>query len=38
MVKIMEKNYFAAMDFRLAAVLAAGLGGMLFWCAAIVVS
>ena len=32
----MEKNYFAAMDFRLAAALAAGLGGMLFWCAAIV--
>ena len=36
MIQVMEKNYFAAMDFRLAAALAAGLGGMLFWCAAIV--
>ena len=36
MIQIMEKNYFAAMDFRLAAALAAGLAGMLFWCAAIV--
>jgi glycosyltransferase involved in cell wall biosynthesis len=36
MIQVMEKNYIAAMDFRLAAVLAAGLGGMLFWCAAIV--
>jgi glycosyltransferase involved in cell wall biosynthesis len=36
MIQIMEKNYFAAMDFRLAAALAGGLAGMLFWCAAIV--
>jgi glycosyltransferase involved in cell wall biosynthesis len=36
MIQIMEKNYFAAMDFRLAAALAAGLAGLLFWCAAIV--
>jgi glycosyltransferase involved in cell wall biosynthesis len=36
MIQIMEKNYFAAMDFRLAAALAAGLVGMLFWCAAII--
>lgn len=36
MIHLMEKNYFAAMDFRLATALAAGLGGMLFWCAAIV--
>ena len=36
MIQVMEKNYFAALDFRLAAALAAGLGGMLFWCAAIV--
>jgi cellulose synthase/poly-beta-1,6-N-acetylglucosamine synthase-like glycosyltransferase len=36
MIQIMEKNYFAALDFRLAAALAAGLGGMLFWCASIV--
>jgi glycosyltransferase involved in cell wall biosynthesis len=36
MVQIMEKNYFAAIDFRLATALAAGVGGMLFWCAAII--
>jgi hypothetical protein len=36
MIQVMEKNYFAAMDFRLAVALAAGLGGMLFWCIAIV--
>ena len=36
MIHIMEKNYFAAMDFRLAAALAGGLGGTLFWLAAIV--
>ena len=29
MVKIVEKNFFAAMDFRLGPVLAVGLGGML---------
>jgi len=28
MIHVMEKNYFAAIDFRLAAALAAGLGGM----------
>ncbi len=36
MIQVMEKNYFAAMDFRLATALAAGLGGMMFWCVAIV--
>ncbi len=36
MIQVMEKNYFAAMDFRLAVALVAGLGGMLFWCVAIV--
>jgi hypothetical protein len=36
MIRIMEKNYFAAMDFRLAAALTGGLGAMLIWCAAIV--
>ena len=36
MIKVMEKNYFAALDFRLGAALAAGLGGMLFWCAAVI--
>jgi glycosyltransferase involved in cell wall biosynthesis len=36
MIQVMEKNYFAAMDFRLVAVLAAGLVGMLFWGAAVV--
>jgi cellulose synthase/poly-beta-1,6-N-acetylglucosamine synthase-like glycosyltransferase len=35
MIRVMEKNYFAALDFRLAATVAAGLGGMLFWCVAI---
>lgn len=32
MIRIHEKNYFAAMDFRLAVALMAGLGGMFFWC------
>jgi hypothetical protein len=36
MIQVMEKNYFATMDFRLVVALTAGLGGMLFWCAAIV--
>ncbi len=36
MIHVMEKNYFAAIDFRLAVALAAGLGGILLWCAAIV--
>jgi glycosyltransferase involved in cell wall biosynthesis len=31
MIQIMEKNYFAALDFRLAVALAAGLGGVLMW-------
>jgi len=35
MIKIMEKNYFAALDFRLAPTLVAGLGGILIWCVAI---
>ena len=35
LIKIHEKNYFAAMDFRLIGALVAGLGGMLFWCVAI---
>jgi glycosyltransferase involved in cell wall biosynthesis len=36
MIQIMEKNYFAAMDFRLPTALAASLGGVLLWCFAIV--
>jgi cellulose synthase/poly-beta-1,6-N-acetylglucosamine synthase-like glycosyltransferase len=36
MIQVMEKNYFAALDFRLATALPAGLGGILLWCAAIV--
>ena len=36
MIQVMEKNYFAALDFRLAAALAGGLGGILVWSAAIV--
>jgi cellulose synthase/poly-beta-1,6-N-acetylglucosamine synthase-like glycosyltransferase len=36
MVRIMEKNYFAALDFRLVPALVAGLGGMLVWCVAII--
>jgi len=36
MIQVMEKNYFAAIDFRLAAALAAGLGGLLMWCFAII--
>jgi hypothetical protein len=34
MVRIMEKNYFALMDFRAGAALAAGLGGTTLWCVA----
>lgn len=34
MVKIMEKNYFAAMDFRLGVALAVAMGGLLVWSAA----
>ena len=35
LIKIHEKNYFAAMNFQLFGALTAGLGGMLFWCLAI---
>jgi hypothetical protein len=36
MIHIMEKNYFAAADFRLVATVVAGLAGILVWCVAIV--
>lgn len=36
MVKIMEKNYFAAMDFRLTVALVGGLAGLMFWSSAMV--
>ncbi len=36
MIGIMEKNYFAAIDFRLPAAIAAGVGGLLLWSAALV--
>jgi glycosyltransferase involved in cell wall biosynthesis len=36
MIKIMEKNYFAAVDFRLTATVAAGLCAVFLWGAAIV--
>ena len=36
MIQVMEKNYFAVMHFRLPVALAAGMGGMLLWCAAAV--
>jgi glycosyltransferase involved in cell wall biosynthesis len=35
MIRIMEKNYFAILDYRLAAALVAGLGGLLTWAAAV---
>ena len=35
MVKIMEKNYFAAVDYRLGPALVLGLGGPLLWALAI---
>jgi hypothetical protein len=35
MIKIMEKNYFAAIEYRLAAALGLGIGGPLLWGAAI---
>jgi hypothetical protein len=35
MIRIMEKNYFAILDYRLAAALVAGLGGLLTWAAAL---
>jgi glycosyltransferase involved in cell wall biosynthesis len=36
MVKIMEKNYFAAIEYRLAAALVLGIGGPLLWGVALV--
>lgn len=36
MVKLMEKNYFAALDFRLIPALVVGLAGPLIWCASVV--
>ena len=36
MIKIMEKNYFAAVDFRRLAAMTAGFGGLTMWSAAIV--
>lgn len=36
MIKIMEKNYFAALDYRLAPAMIASVGGMIVWCLAIV--
>jgi cellulose synthase/poly-beta-1,6-N-acetylglucosamine synthase-like glycosyltransferase len=35
MIKLMEKNYFAAVDFRLGVALAASLAGTLLLCAAV---
>jgi glycosyltransferase involved in cell wall biosynthesis len=36
MIKIMEKNYFACVEYRFSAALALGIGGPLLWCIAIV--
>ena len=36
MIKIMEKNYFAAIEYRLWAALVMGIGGPLLWGVAIV--
>jgi hypothetical protein len=36
MIKIMEKNYFAALEYRMGAALALGIGGPLLWCVAII--
>jgi glycosyltransferase involved in cell wall biosynthesis len=36
MVKVMEKNYFAALEYRTAMALGLGIGGTLFWGAALV--
>jgi hypothetical protein len=36
MIKIMEKNYFAAIEYHLAAALGLGIGGPLLWGLAIV--
>lgn len=35
MIKVMEKNYFAALDYRLAPAMIASLGGVLVWSLAI---
>jgi len=35
MIQVMEKNYFAALDFRTGTALAAGLAGCLLLCAAV---
>jgi cellulose synthase/poly-beta-1,6-N-acetylglucosamine synthase-like glycosyltransferase len=34
MMRVMEKNYFAALDYRVSAAFAAGLGGPLLWLTA----
>ena len=36
MIKIMEKNYFAAIEYRLSAAFGLGIGGPLLWAIAIV--
>jgi hypothetical protein len=36
MVKVMEKNYFAALEYRTGLALGLGIGGTLFWGAALV--
>ena len=36
MIQVMEKNYFAVLDFRLPVALATGLSGILLWCVAAV--
>ena len=36
MIQVMEKNYFAVMDFRLPVALATGISGILLWCVAAV--
>lgn len=36
MIKIMEKNYFAAIEYRVMAALALGIGGPLLWGVAII--
>jgi len=36
MIAVMEKNYFAAINFRLAPALIVGIGGPLLWLAAVV--
>jgi glycosyltransferase involved in cell wall biosynthesis len=36
MIKVVEKNYFAAIDYRLAPAVGLGIGGQLLWLAAVV--